>query len=114
RSTAGLLGAILLDRARGALQMSPYYIPAVGEENAVAVMASAGASQTVAAMHSPTWQNRIAPRGVLQMMRYKPGDHVRQLRAPLLVCIAEHDQETVGDLTTALAHEAPHGELIGY
>lgn len=114
RSTVGLLSAILLDRARGALGLSPHYIPAVGEENAVAVMASAGASQTVAAMHSPTWQNRIAPRGVLQMMRYKPGDHVRQLRAPLLVCIAEQDQETVGELTTALAHDAPHGELIGY
>ncbi|MEV0029658.1 hypothetical protein [Nocardia sp. NPDC050793] len=51
---------------------------------------------------------------LLQMLRYKHGDHAPRLRMPLLVSIGEHDRETVAADTVELADRAPRGELRTY
>jgi hypothetical protein len=93
-ATVKLLGAALWDAIRGRLGLAPYYVRAVGGQGELAVMATPQAQQTIAAMDSANWRNQVAPRALLQMMRYKPGDHVARLSMPLLVCIAAEDRET--------------------
>jgi pimeloyl-ACP methyl ester carboxylesterase len=113
-ATVKLLGAALWDAIRGRLGLAPYYIRAVGAQGELAVMATPQAQQTIAAMDSANWRNQVAPRALLQMMRYKPGDHVARLSMPLLVCIAAEDRETPPQLARELAERAPYGESREY
>lgn len=114
RDSYALLWAAVRDRVRGRLGRPPLYVKAVGDPDELAVMASREANATVAALESATWRNQVAPRGLLDMMRYRPGRHVRRLHAPLLVCIGTEDQETPGDTGRQLAEDAPHGQLRSY
>ncbi|WP_280250255.1 alpha/beta hydrolase [Nocardia abscessus] len=114
KDTLSVLLAMARDRLRGALGRRPYYIPAVGGAGELAVMASPQAQQTIAAMESDTWSNRVAPRALFDMMRYKPSDHAPELRVPLLISLAEHDAETAGPQTAELAASAPHSEVLSY
>src|SRR5690606_15577048 len=109
-----LLLAMIVDRLRGALGLQPHYIPAVGGPGELAVMASPEAKRTVGVLDSATWENRVAPRALLEMMRYKPGDRAHHLRMPLLVCIGDQDRETVAEDTTQLADKAEFGRLKTY
>ncbi|TQM26467.1 alpha/beta hydrolase [Nocardia bhagyanarayanae] len=114
RATLALLRVMVADWLRGVFGLAPRYIPAVGHPGELAVMTGPQAQATIDAMHSETWRNSVAPRALLQMMRYKPGDHAPQLRMPLLVCIGERDRETVAENTVELAERAPRGELRTY
>lgn len=117
RSTAAtlrLLGVMVLDAVRGALGLSPAYIKQVGVPGDLAVMATHQAQQTIAEMTSATWRNEVAPRSLLDMWRYKPGDHAPFVRAPLLVCIGKYDNETQAPEASQLADLAPQGELRAY
>jgi uncharacterized protein len=60
------------------------------------------------------WRNQVAPRGLLQMLRYRPGLDAARLQAPLLVCAAEGDREAPVDNARALATAAPRGALRVY
>lgn len=114
RATVRLLAAMVTDALRGALGRGPSYIPVVGGPGDLAVMASAEAQRAVEAMDSPTWRNEVAPRSLLGLMRYEPGDRAADLRMPLLVSIGEHDRETLGEDTAELAQKAPRGSLRTY
>src|SRR5690606_5764487 len=106
--------AMTWDLIRGWLGLSPYYIPAVGGPDELAVMASPQAQQAVDALDSAHWRNEIAPRVLFEMLRYRPGDAAHRLAMPVLVCIAEHDRETPPELARVIAERAPRGELKTY
>lgn len=114
QETRALLRAILGDWLRGVFGRAPRYIPAVGRPGELAVMTGPGAHHTIEAMNSATWRNSVAPRTLLAMMRYKPGDHAPRLRMPLLVCIADSDRETVAEDTLDLARRVPDSEIRTY
>ena len=103
-----------VDAIRGILHLRPHYIPAVSGPGELAVMSSREAQQTIDGMKSRTWRNSVAPRALFAMMRYKPGDSAPNVRAPVLVCIGEHDKESLAAVAAELAHRAPHGELLTY
>lgn len=86
----------------------------VGKPGELAVMTGPRAHRIIEAMDSPTWRNSIAPRTLLAMARYKPGDHAPRLRMPLLVCIAESDRETPPEDALELARRAPDNEVRTY
>lgn len=113
-ATLRLLGVTVLDAVRGALRLAPIYIKQVGTPGELAVMASFQAQQTIEGMTSATWRNQVAPRSLLDMWRYKPGDHATFVRAPLLVCIGMQDKETQASDAEQLADHAPRGELKAY
>jgi uncharacterized protein len=92
----------------------PAYIRVVGPTGDLAVMASPDAQQTIAAMRSGHWRNKVAPRILFEMMRYKPSAQAPQLKMPLLVCVAEYDRETPANLARQIAENAPRGELKTY
>ncbi|WP_067463490.1 alpha/beta hydrolase [Nocardia amamiensis] len=121
RSTADtlkLLCAIIWDALRGKLGLRPYYIPMVGHPGELAVTASPEAEQHIQALtgggQSTSWRNIVAPRGLLQMMRYHPAESAARLSCPLLVCVAAEDRETPLENSRELADRALHGELRVY
>jgi uncharacterized protein len=114
KMTWKLLAAMMRDSIHGWLGRAPYYIPAVGNPDELAVMASPQAAQIVAGMDSKTWRNEVAPRVLFEMIKYKPSDFAPQLKMPLLVCIGEYDKETLGENTRELVEKASRGELKSY
>ncbi|MEU7219006.1 alpha/beta hydrolase [Nocardia iowensis] len=117
RETWKLLGAIVYDRLRGAAGMRPYYIPMVGRPGELAVTATSEADnhiRTLTGGGETLWRNRIAPRALLSMMRYRPGAAAGRLSCPLLVCAAADDRETPVATSRELAEAAPEGELRVY
>ena len=113
-----LLAAILWDALRGRLGLSPAYIPMIGEPGQVAVVATTEAQRhltTLAGEAGTTlWRNQVGPRGLLQMLRYRPALDAARLRAPLLVCVATGDTETPEATARELADRAPHGTVRRY
>jgi len=114
RATARLLRAMVWDRVRTSLRLSPAYIRAVGKPESTSVMASLGAMQAIDGMASATWQNRVAPGVLFDMMRYRPTEAAAKLLVPLLVCIAADDREAPADLIDELVAAARHGRSIRY
>ncbi|MEX3656710.1 MULTISPECIES: alpha/beta hydrolase [Mycolicibacterium] len=114
RSTLRLLAVMAEDWWRGTVHRTPRYIKAVGTQGELAVMTGAGAQRAVAGMASPTWRNEVAPRALIEMMRYRPIDSARQVTCPVLVCMGTEDAETTPDKVGALAAAAPQGELLEY
>jgi dienelactone hydrolase len=116
--TLKLLWAMGADAVRGILGRPPHYIPMVGKPGEVAVTATPQAQEHIAALsgESPDtlWRNEVAPRALISMMRYRPGDQAHRLRMPILVSIAERDDATPEELSRQIAERAPRGELRRY
>ena len=113
-----LIWAMTVDAVRGRLGLSPHYIPMVGKPGEVAVTATPRAQQHIAMLSGETrdslWRNEVAPRGLFGMLRYRPGDEAHRLGMPVLVCVAERDNETPEELIRQIAERAPCGELRRY
>ncbi|GAA2680357.1 alpha/beta hydrolase [Nonomuraea recticatena] len=115
--TLRLLGAIVWDAIRGKVGLRPAYIPMVGRPGELAVTATPEADQhiqTLTGGGKTLWRNSVAPRGLLQMMRYRPAEAAARLTCPLLVCVAAEDRETPLENSRVLADRAPQGELRVY
>jgi uncharacterized protein len=113
-----LLAAILWDALRGRVGASPAYIPMIGRPGQVAAVSTTEAQRHLATLAGDggetLWRNQIAPRGLLQMARYRPALDAARLQAPLLVCVAVEDTETPETMSRELADKAPHGTLRRY
>ena len=113
-----LLAAILWDALRGRLGLLPAYIPMIGRPGELAVVSTTEAQRhlrTLAGEAGTTrWRNQVAPRGLLQMQRYRPALDAARLQAPLLVCLAIDDTETPEATARELADRAPHGTVRRY
>ena len=115
RETRSLLAAILRDVIRGWLGRPPHLIRLVGGPGEVAITTEADARAHIATLSEGSlWRNEAAPRALLRMMWYRPGNESYRLRMPLLVCIAEDDRATPEEKTRPIAERAPRGELRRY
>ena len=113
QETNRILEVMFKDALRGLFGRPPIYIKAVGNTGELAVMASEQAEKTIESMKSDLWQNKVAPRALLDMMKYKPGKVAAKIKVPVLVCIAEFDKETQNDTQRALA-TGPKAETRAY
>ena len=113
QETNRLLSAMFRDVVRGWLHMEPLYVKAVGKPGELAVMASNEAEKTIEAMQSDQWQNKVAPRALLDMMRYKPGRTAHLIQVPVMICLAKYDKETLSTLAKQLA-TGPKAEIHEY
>lgn len=116
--TLRLLGAILWDTIRGKLGLSPAYIKMIGAPGELAAVTTDAAQRQLSTLTSDSaetlWRNQIAPRGLLQMMSYRPVEAAARLTAPLLVSIATEDTETLPERSRALAAAAPSASVMEY
>jgi dienelactone hydrolase len=113
-AAARLLGAAVLDAVRGALGRSPYYVAVYGAPGQAffADESLAGRFAAVAA-GSPTWQNRVAPRFLFQVPRYREGT-MEKIAAPILVTLAADDVEVSGTFVRAKVSKARRVEIREY
>lgn len=112
-STNALLKVMIKDKVRGMLGRPPIYIKAVGGPGELAVMASNEAQKTIESMQSDTWQNKVAPRALLDMMKYHPGRVAAKIKVPVLICVGEFDKETQGPTQQELA-SGPKATIKSY
>ncbi|MEV4483153.1 alpha/beta hydrolase [Micromonospora coxensis] len=113
--TMRLMAAIVWDALRGSAGLTPHYIPLVGPPCEVAITNAAEAEEHISTLSTGTlWRNQVAPRGILQMMRYRPAEAAARLTVPLLVCVATDDTETPVELSRQLADRAPRGTIRLY
>lgn len=117
RSTTGSLALLwmgLKDRAREWLGLPPLYVPVIGEPGERAVIITARADAIIAALQGSYWENRVAPRVILDMLGYRPATVAHRVTVPLLVCAAELDVHTPPELAHLIAERAPRGEVRTY
>lgn len=97
-----LAAASLLDTARAAFGLSPYYIPLVAPPGELAAMPTSDAYDGLMAIVPPGWRNEVAARLFLRLPFYRPIRYAREVECPTLLIACAHD--TV--VTTEAAAEA--------
>lgn len=109
-----LLAAALRDALRGAFGASPRYLAVYGEPGRAFFTDPALAARfRTVQEHSPSWQNRVAARFLLQAPRYRPGT-LERIRAPMLFTLAVDDVEVSGAFIRRIAAGAPRAEIREY
>ena len=116
RQAGRIMWLALKDRVRGWLGLSPLYVPAVGTAEEGAVLVDPHAREVTRSLTegNSLWRNEVAPRVIFDVLRLKPLGVAKEVRAPLLVSIAEKDTEAPPYLTRRLAELAPRGEVLSY
>ncbi|UUP16444.1 alpha/beta hydrolase [Nitratireductor thuwali] len=115
RDNLSLLWAAVKDRVRGWLGLQPLYVTVVGRSDDLAVIATDRAEAIIASLQGTHWQNKVAPRVILDMaIWYRPSKSAHRLRMPILVCLAERDEHTPPHLGQQIADAAPHAEVLIY
>ncbi|MEK4031226.1 hypothetical protein MKZ02_22225 [Pseudobacillus sp. FSL P4-0506] len=61
------------------------YIPAIGKTGELAVMVGDEAIKAIAGVQSKTWRNEIAPRALIEMMKYKPSNVANKIKGIVMV-----------------------------
>jgi uncharacterized protein len=112
-----LFGAMVWDSIKGRLHLEPFYIPMIGKPGELAVTTTQEAARHIQTLTgggvATRWQNRVAPRGLLQLLRYRPAVDAARLQAPLLVCAAEQDRETPVDRAPGARPRRPWWRAAG-
>ena len=112
--TLKLLNIMYKDQKRGRKGLTPLYIPAVGKTGELAVLVGEEVTETIADMRTKTWRNEVAPRALIEMMKYKPSNAAHKVQAPVMVCYGEYDKETQGTQTMELIRSLPKVEEKAY
>jgi fermentation-respiration switch protein FrsA (DUF1100 family) len=116
RKTGQLTWEGIKDQAGALLGRPPHMIKSVGPPGSRAVMTSPDAEPGFRALtpESVRWVDEAAARIALRVGLYRPGRRVREIRCPVLFCIAEQDAVTPAPLALEAAASTPHGEVRRY
>jgi dienelactone hydrolase len=113
-TTMKLLASALLDRIRALLGLSPYYLAVYGPAGRAFFTDPALADRFAAVeKNSPTWENRVAARFLLQAPRYIEGT-IARITAPILFSLASRDLEVSSDFIKEVAKESPRSQVNEY
>ena len=114
--TLRLLWAALKDRIGAAFGNDPFMVPAVGRPGALAAVTSPDALTGLDRITpaDTTFVNAVAARFALSTAFYRPGRRARDVRCPLLVCIADGDRVIPSKPALAMVEAAERGELRRY
>ncbi|HEY7417281.1 MAG TPA: alpha/beta fold hydrolase [Ktedonobacteraceae bacterium] len=116
QETRQLLLAALQDAFGALFRRPPYLIKVVGRPGEVAAFTDPDARIWMQAMapQAPSWRNAIAARVLLSLLTYRPGMKAKDLRMPLLLCIADQDTASSTALALRAAEQAPHADVKHY
>jgi dienelactone hydrolase len=114
--TLRLLWAALKDRTGAAFGRAPFMVPAVGRPGALAAVTSPDALTGLDRITpaETTFVNAVAARFALGTAFYRPGRRARDVRCPLLVCMADGDRVIPSKPALAMVEAAERGELRRY
>ncbi|WP_254533413.1 alpha/beta hydrolase [Natrinema gelatinilyticum] len=119
RAPVGVFVRMLLagvyDAVRGKLGLSPYLVPVIGEPGGFAVITEPDAKPIAErlAADATTWRNEFAPCVVFDLPRYEVGT-VERITAPILLCVAEEDQQVSPEFAVQVVEHARNSEIIRY
>ena len=110
-----MLLAAVYDTVRDKLGLSPYLVPVVGEPGSFAVITEPDSKPIMErlAADGTTWRNEFAPRIAFDLPRYKAGT-VERVTAPILLCVAEEDQQASPEFAVRVVEHARRTEIIRY
>ena len=113
-ATLQLIGAALLDAARGALGLSPHYIPVYGRLGK-AVFSDPALADLFRALEDgdPMWRNLVTPRFLFDAPRYRAGT-MERIKAPVLVTLARDDEVLSTTFIEEKVRAAPRHEIRQY
>jgi pimeloyl-ACP methyl ester carboxylesterase len=111
-----LAPAITSDIARSAVRLPRHYIPIVGQPGSGAVVtvpgAEAGWNGTVSSGHA--FINQITAASALGLAAVSALRAAKNISAPLLVCVSDHETLTDPRLAARAAAAAPRGAALHY
>lgn len=113
-----LTALAIIDQIRGAVGAAPLLVPTAGAPGTVALMttpdAEAGFLNMVPAGGAGAFQNKVAARISLHLVRDFPGRRAADITAPVLFAICETDSVAPAGPTLKYARTAPAGEIKLY
>jgi len=113
---ARLTGRALLDSLTSRFGRPPRLVPLTGARGALAMTCSPDALMADDALNPggahPKWCQQIAARSVLSLGSYRPGQHAREIRCPLLVLAYEQDDAALAAPAVRAGELAPQGEVV--
>ncbi len=106
----------LLDQAGALRGRAPRLIPAAGPVGSHSVMNTPQSHQGMGGITPPgsNWRNEVAARIALQVGRYRPARKAKDIRCPILFCVADHDDLTAPELVIKASEQAPRAEVKRY
>lgn len=113
--TAQFTVAAIHDIVRSRLGQPPYFVPVVAKPGHTAVFTEPEAMETFEALggEAAGWRNALAPRMIFSLPRYRKGT-AQQLDMPVLVCLADHDQQASTRYAARIASLVPFVEIHHY
>ncbi|WDT93872.1 alpha/beta fold hydrolase [Thermoleophilum album] len=115
RTALRQFASVAVDLLRAARGREPFYIPIVAPPGRLAAMTSSDALHGYAAMFAgEPWENRIAARSLLEVVRHSPTRQARRVAAPVLVQVARHDRVTPPSAARRMAQRLPNALLREY
>ena len=115
-SSLKLTAAAVRDAIRARQGRPPLLVPVLGEAGTTAMFTDPQAREALLAKgtEGTLWRNQFAPRMLFSMARYEPAAVMERLAMPVLVCVAERDQDIPVDYVQAVVARAPSGQLRRY
>jgi pimeloyl-ACP methyl ester carboxylesterase len=117
-TSARLTALGLADQARKVIGASPLLVTTAGKPGTVALMSSAdadaGYQQLIPAGNAGGFENRVAARIALNIIRYRPGRHAADLHCPAFFAVCQADTVAPARPTLRYARKAPRGEVKLY
>lgn len=113
--TVRFTGAAMRDLLRKWRGRPPLLVPVIADPGQIAVFTEPDAKAAFEALggESTGWENALAPRFLFALPRYRKGTAER-LVMPLLMCLADHDQQASSRFAARVAAQAPVVEIRHY
>jgi pimeloyl-ACP methyl ester carboxylesterase len=104
------------DVLRSAVGLRPLFVASAGRPRSTALMTSPDALAGYLALvpRDAPFQNRVAARIALGILRYRPGRSAANVACPILFCISQADSITPARPSLRYARTAPRAEILLY
>jgi pimeloyl-ACP methyl ester carboxylesterase len=98
------------------LGRAPVLVATAGRPGSAALMTAPDAEPGYLALvpGDVPFENRVAARFALDIVRYRPGRRTRRIVCPVLFCVCETDSVAPSGPTLRYARKAPRGEIRRY
>lgn len=114
RALLSLTVAAVLDATRGAVGLSPHYVPVYGPLGR-AIFSDPALADLFQAVeqNAPTWRNAVTPRFLFSAPRYRDGI-VERITAPVMVTVARDDEVISTAFVKEVVAKASHHVIREY
>ena len=112
-AAARLTWRALRDLAWSRRGRPPRYAPVAGPPGSVAMMTSDDALPGIAALVAglPSYDDRVAARAALEILRYTPGRRTSRITCPVHAAVCEHDSVAPAATAARQIARAPRAEI---